>query len=61
MSSNKMCKVVNNNSNYKLIPIHKLPQNIHEECYKLLMLEFPGYFEMFGLVFALLVLCSILF
>ena len=61
MSLNKTSEVTTNNSNYELIPIHKLPQNYREECHQLLTSEFPEYFQKFGLVFALLVLCSIPF
>ena len=50
MSLNKMCKETNNNSKYELIPIHKLPQNIREECYQLLSSVFPEYFEFYRLV-----------
>ena len=45
MALNKIRKVNIDNTKYKLIPFHKLPQNFREECHQLLQLEFNGYFE----------------
>ena len=61
MSLNKMCKETNNNPKYELIPFHNQAHKFREECHQLLNTEFPKYFELFGLVFALLVLCCIPF
>ena len=41
----KTMQVKNNDSEYKLIPLHKQKPYILEECYKLLELAFPHYFH----------------
>ena len=30
---------------YELVPIHKLQPQFREDCYQLIEIEFPGYFD----------------